>query len=63
MNENPKDLITVKEARELLRANAMKMAQLIRDGYLRYYTTPMDRRLKLVSRADVERLKTETRAA
>jgi excisionase family DNA binding protein len=59
----PKDLITVAEARQLLSIGHTKMAQLIRDGFLRYYITPMDRRVRLVSRAAVEQLKTEARAA
>lgn len=53
----PLDLITATEARRLLGVSAVKMAQLIKDGTLRHFPNPLDRREKLVSRAEVLALK------
>lgn len=49
----PKDLITAEEARVLLRVSTKKMAVLLKDGTLRHFPNPLDRRQKLVSRAEV----------
>ena len=49
----PSDLIKATEARRLLRVSPIKMAALFRDGAIKYYTNPLDRRVKLVSKADV----------
>ena len=56
-NKLPDDLITTAEARDLLNVSTVKMAQLLRDGTLRYFTSPLDRRVKFVSRAEVVALK------
>lgn len=53
----PTDLITTSDARRLLGVSGVKMAQLIRDGVLRHFPNPLDRRVKLVSKAEVEALK------
>jgi hypothetical protein len=53
----PTDLITASEARRLLGVSAVKMAQLIKDKILRHFPNPLDRREKLVSKADVLALK------
>lgn len=53
----PTDLITASEARRLLGVSAVKMAQLIKDGILRHFPNPLDRREKLVSRSEVLALK------
>ncbi len=52
--QRPDDLIKVTAARKLLGVSPMKMAQLIKDGFLRTFDNPLDRRVKLISRADVE---------
>jgi hypothetical protein len=52
----PRDLITVREARELMGVGPRKMADLISRGMLPHWTKPLDARLKLVSRADVRNL-------
>jgi DNA-binding MarR family transcriptional regulator len=52
----PDDLIKVTAARKLMGVSPMKMAQLIKDGFLRTYDNPLDRRVKLVSRAEVDSL-------
>ena len=52
----PDDLIKVAAARKLMGVSPMKMAQLIKDGFLRTYDNPLDRRVKLVSRAEVDSL-------
>ena len=54
---NPTDLITTSEARQLLGVSGVKMAQLIREGIIPHFPNPLDRREKLVSRAQVESLK------
>ena len=53
----PTDLITTSEARRLLGVSAVKMAQLIRDGIIPHFPNPLDRRVKFVSKAQVEALK------
>ena len=50
------ELITVTEARRLLGISANKMSALIGSGTLPYEQDPLDRRVKLVRRADVEGL-------
>ena len=57
------DLITVSEARKLLNVSANKIAQLLKEGYLKHYSDPLDKRLKLVSRNDVISLKTRRKEA
>jgi DNA-binding MarR family transcriptional regulator len=64
-NTQPADLIATSEARKLLGVSQAKMAQLLKQGYLRFYNNPLDRRMKLVSEAEVLSLipKTTGRAA
>jgi DNA-binding MarR family transcriptional regulator len=52
----PDDLIKVTAARKLMGVSPMKMAQLIKDGFLNTYDNPLDKRVKLVSRAEVNSL-------
>lgn len=52
-----KDLITVREARAALGISPAKMSKLIREGVLKYWLDPLDARVKLVSRAEVNNLK------
>ena len=52
----PNDLIKVTAARKLMGVSPMKMAQLIKDGFLRTFDNPLDRRVKLVSRAEIDSL-------
>lgn len=51
----PKDLITATQARELLGVSEKKIAQLLKS--LSHYTDPLDRRKKLVSKAQVLKLR------
>jgi hypothetical protein len=44
-------------SRRLLDVSAVKMAQLIKDEILRHFPNPLDRREKLVSKAEVLALK------
>lgn len=53
MKKKQTDLITVREARELLGVGAPKMARLLRDGVLEHWTKPLDTRIKLVSKQAV----------
>jgi hypothetical protein len=54
--QRPNDLIKVTVARKLMGVSPMKMAQLIKDGFLSTFDNPLDRRVKLVSRAEVDSL-------
>ena len=56
--ETPKDLISLREARALLKTSPNKIAELVSKKILSSYTTPLDRRKKLVSRAEVLALQT-----
>ena len=47
------ELITVAEAKRILGISANKMSALIGSGTLPYEQDPLDRRVKLVRRADV----------
>jgi len=55
--KRPNDLVAVSEAQRLLGVSHAKMAQLIREGMLRHFPNPLDRRVKLVSRSEVLALK------
>jgi hypothetical protein len=55
--KQPSDLITTSEARVLIDVSAVTMARLIRDEIIRTFPDPLDRRVKLVSRAEVLALK------
>jgi hypothetical protein len=52
-NNQPVDLITTSEARILLGVSAVKMAQLIREGLVRHFPNPLDKRVKFVSKREV----------
>jgi predicted DNA-binding transcriptional regulator AlpA len=49
----PNDFIKVSEAQHILGVSHKKMTQLLRDGVLRYFPNPLDKRQKLLSKADV----------
>jgi hypothetical protein len=53
---NDSELVNVAEARRILGISANKMSALIGSGTLPYEQDPLDRRVKLVRRADVENL-------
>ncbi|MGI9105470.1 MAG: helix-turn-helix domain-containing protein [Pyrinomonadaceae bacterium] len=53
---NDSELVTVAEARRILGISANKMSALIGSGTLPYEQDPLDRRVKLVKRAEVEGL-------
>jgi hypothetical protein len=57
ISELPDDLVAVAEAQRLLGVSHAKIAQLIREGALRHFPNQLDRRVKLVSRAEVLALK------
>lgn len=50
------EYISVAEARELLRVSKPRMAKLLAEGTLAWEPNPVDRRSKLVKRADVQAL-------
>lgn len=54
MSENsPKDLIKASDARHLIGVSHAKMSQLIKEGVIRHFTNPLDKRVKLVSKSEV----------
>jgi hypothetical protein len=53
LHEKPTDLIPVKDARTLIGVSHTKMTQLIREGVVRTYPNVLDKREKLVSKAEV----------
>jgi hypothetical protein len=57
------DLITVGEARELLGVGKRKMAELIAMGTVLTQPDPLDRRIKLVKRSEVEALRARSKKA
>lgn len=61
--QKPTDLIRVAEARKLLGVSRIKMAELIRDGHVRHFPYPIDKRVKLVSKSEVLSLKVMDKAA
>ncbi|HEX8561275.1 MAG TPA: hypothetical protein VF668_24500 [Pyrinomonadaceae bacterium] len=56
-SKTPNDLMAVAEAQRLLGVSHAKIAQLIKEGMLRHFPNPLDRRVKLVSRSEVLALK------
>jgi hypothetical protein len=53
MPDIPSDLITVAEARKILSVSKTKMSELIRTGTLTHFHNALDRREKLLSKAEV----------
>jgi hypothetical protein len=49
--------INLTQARKILGVSPNKMSKLVTDGTLQYELDPLDQRVKLVFRKDVERLK------
>ena len=54
--------LTAAEARELLKVSKGKFAELVSSGTLETQASELDKRIKLVRRADVERLAEQPRA-
>lgn len=52
-----KEWMTTSKATAFLGVSTKTMARLIREGIIRTYPHPLDRRLKLVRLADVDQLK------
>jgi hypothetical protein len=55
------DRITLTEARKILRVSPNKMSKLVSDGTLSHEQDPLDQRVKLVKRKDVENLRLHSR--
>lgn len=53
----PNDLIPSQEAMRILGISTKTMAHLLKEKIIKHYTKPLDRRIKWVSRAAVERLR------
>ena len=54
---DPNDIITVAEARALLVVSRQKMTDLIKQGFIKSFSNPLDKRVKYVSRAEVLKLR------
>jgi hypothetical protein len=63
LDNRPKDLIPVAEARKLIGVSPTKMAQLIKDEVVRHFPDLLDKRVKLVSESEVLSLKSGRKAA
>jgi len=63
MKIRPNDLIPVTEARSMLRISPAKMSQLLKEGVIRYFPDQLDKRVKLVSEAEVLSLREGRKAA
>jgi excisionase family DNA binding protein len=50
------DFLTLQQAADLMRVHRITVWRLVRDGKLRMYQSEINRRVKLVKRADVETL-------
>lgn len=59
----PSDLIPATEARRILGISTKKMAELLKKNVVRHFPNPLDRRAKLVSRSEVEKLVSYKREA
>lgn len=51
------EYMTAKEAQEALQLSSARMARYMKNGELRWFSWPRDRRVKLIRREDVERLR------
>jgi hypothetical protein len=56
MSDIQNELMKVTEVQRLLGVSKKKMAALLAEGTLPYTLNPLDKRVKLINRADVERL-------
>jgi hypothetical protein len=56
MSDIQNELMKVTEVQRLLGVSKKKMAALLAEGTLPYILNPLDKRVKLINRADVERL-------
>ncbi len=52
-NMTPMDLISTTEAQHLLGVSRPKMSRLLKDGTIRHFPNPIDKRVKLVSKSEV----------
>ena len=56
-SDQPDRLMTTGEAREYLNISRAKMAKLIRDGVLKTEDDPLDERIKLIRKSDLDALR------
>lgn len=56
MPESKNELMKVMEVQRLLGVSKKKMAALLAEGTLPFTLDPLDKRVKLINRVDVERL-------
>lgn len=59
--EGGDEYIIAEEARQILGVGVNRMAQLLKDGVLPFERSPLDKRIKLIKRADVEALAKKAR--
>lgn len=56
MTDQESEYISAAEAREMLGVSKPRMAEMLKNGTLKWEPNPLDRRGKVVRRADVEAL-------
>jgi excisionase family DNA binding protein len=57
------ELVTMSEAAQILGVSSTTMWRLVRDGVMPTHQDPLDRRSKLIDRADLERLMAQSRSS
>ncbi|MBK9712904.1 MAG: hypothetical protein IPO81_16570 [Kouleothrix sp.] len=57
------EYLPLMRAAEYIGVSRVKLAQLAREGVIAYETSPLDKRVKLFRRGDLDRLKSGPRAA
>lgn len=58
MASESEELLTVQEGATYLGVSRFKLSRLIADGVVRSFITPLDRRRRLVRKADLDELRT-----
>ena len=61
--DGPSEYVTIAEARDLLRVSRSTMTSIVKRGQLATIDNPLDRRSRLIARAEVEALKRRSRPA
>lgn len=61
MAQEEREYLSLKDAAAYLGISTVKMGRLIKEGTVSYTTDPLDKRVKLIKRADVDRLRRESR--
>jgi hypothetical protein len=52
------EYISLRKAREILKVSKLKMSGLVKENKIALFNNPLDKRQKLVKKADIEKLRT-----